>query len=44
MAVIRKQSFIAVTNDQDHIRWLNTVFKDEGEVVVHKRQLKNLSI
>ncbi|MBE0434720.1 MAG: hypothetical protein IBX56_02825 [Methylomicrobium sp.] len=34
MAAFRKQSFIAVTNDQDHIRWLNTVFKDEGEVVV----------
>ena len=34
MAIMRKQSFVAVTSDQEHIRWLNAVFRDEGEVVV----------
>jgi pilus assembly protein CpaE len=33
MSTTRKQSFIAVTDNQEHIRWLNVVFKDEGEVV-----------
>lgn len=34
MTIIRKQSFVAVTSNQEHIRWLNAVFRDEGEVVV----------
>lgn len=34
MSITRKHSFIAVTDNQEHIRWLNAVFRDEGEVVV----------
>lgn len=34
MSTARKHSFIAVTNNQEHIRWLNEVFRDEGELVV----------
>ncbi|WP_031431264.1 AAA family ATPase [Methylomicrobium agile] len=34
MSTARKHSFIAVTGNQEHIRWLKGVFKDTGEVVV----------
>ncbi|MGJ0430728.1 AAA family ATPase [Methylobacter sp.] len=34
MSITRKHSFIAVTDNQEHMRWLNAVFRDEGEVVV----------
>ncbi|PKM36249.1 MAG: hypothetical protein CVV06_12070 [Gammaproteobacteria bacterium HGW-Gammaproteobacteria-10] len=34
MTIIRKHSYVAVTNNQEHLRWLQTVFRDEGEVVV----------
>lgn len=34
MTIIRKHSYVAVTNNQEHLRWLQTVFREEGEVVV----------
>lgn len=34
MTITRKQSVVAITSNQEHIRWLYAVFKDEGEVVI----------
>lgn len=33
MTITRKQSYVAVTSNQEHIRWLNSVFREEGEVI-----------
>lgn len=34
MATLRKHSYVAVTVDPEHVRWLQSVFRDEAEVVV----------
>lgn len=34
MAILRKHSYVAVTVDPEHVRWLQSVFRDEAEVVV----------
>jgi pilus assembly protein CpaE len=33
MTITRKQSYVAVTSNQEHIRWLNAVFREESEVI-----------
>lgn len=34
MSITRKQSLVAVSGNQEHISWLQAVFKDEGDIVV----------
>lgn len=34
MAILRKHSYVAVTVNPEHVRWLQSVFRDEAEVVV----------